>query len=320
MALLFYKWYLLCHYSVLFKKLKIDAINRHICVFMANLFLPVYYKLTSQNKEYRIANIQSDDILIGSLTSFPARIDKLWIVIESIMRQTRKPDRLLLWLSKEQFDNEESVPKSLLKLRSRGLEIVFVDDDLRSHKKYYYALKSISNVNLLTFDDDIIYPENAVEEVFTVWNNNKNLVVSRFASQIRFNANHRIEWYPTSDKDIMHPSSTNWIGSGGVTIYPASCFPALVLDKEVFMKGCKNADDVWTNLMFRCKGVKSIVTRTYCPLIEIVHLFKKVPRLCDFNMGDNNRQQLEYTLQYCEAHGFYPLNDLMKELDKDNTK
>lgn len=306
----FYKWYTLFTKIEFLRKIKIDAINRHACTHVANLIVPLAYRLFA--KEVKTDSIKSTTNvqLVGSLTSFPGRISKLWIVIESILRQTHKVDKLILWLSKDQFPNELSLPKSLLKLQSMGLEIRLVSGDLRSHKKYYYVLKEFPEATLITFDDDIIYPSNAVKEVYDVWQENQKCVVGRFSSQIHFDEFNRIIWTRTQVGDIMIPSNNNWIGSGGVTIFPAHCFPPFVLDSNAFMDGCKYADDVWLNLMYRSKGIKSIVTRTYCPLIEIKYYTKKSSKLCDLNIGDGNRKQIAFTRSFCKSHGVDPLHNL----------
>ena len=46
---------------------------------------------------------QSGEEVIVSLTTFPARISTVWITIETIFRQEVMPDRIVLWLAKEQF-------------------------------------------------------------------------------------------------------------------------------------------------------------------------------------------------------------------------
>src|SRR5699024_12638905 len=61
-----------------------------------------------------------------------------------LLRQTYPPDKIILWLAKEQFEGRNTLPNNLLDLEKRGLEIVFCDEDLRSHKKYYYAIKKFS--------------------------------------------------------------------------------------------------------------------------------------------------------------------------------
>ena len=306
----FYRWYTLFYKIDFMEKIKLDAINRHTCTHIANLIVPLSYRFFAKNIKNDSQKSPTNVQLVGSLTSFPDRICKLWIVIESILRQTKKVDKLILWLSKEQFPTELSLPKSLLKLRSIGLEIRLVEGDLRSHKKYYYVLKEFPEATLITFDDDIIYPSNAVKEVYDVWQKNQKCVVGRFSSQIHFDESNCIIWTRTQEDDIMTPSNNNWIGSGGVTIFPAHCFPPFVLDSNAFMEGCKYADDVWLNLMYRTMGVKSIVTRAYCPLLEVKYYTKKPSRLCDLNLGDGNRRQIAFTRSYCKLHGVDPLQNL----------
>ena len=75
-----------------------------------------------------------DEKIIVSLTSFPARIDCVGYSIKSLFNQTVKPDRIILWLATEQFENQE-MPELLETLKSKGLEIRFCED-LKSHKKY----------------------------------------------------------------------------------------------------------------------------------------------------------------------------------------
>lgn len=86
----------------------------------------------------------SEQVVI-SLTSFPARIKEVKYAIYSLLRQTYKPDQLVLWLGKEQFPHREAdLPPDLLKLRENGLTIRFVKD-LKSFKKLIPALQNYSN-------------------------------------------------------------------------------------------------------------------------------------------------------------------------------
>lgn len=57
------------------------------------------------------------------------------MVIETILSQSIKPDKVILYLSKVQFPRlEEDLPDSLLNMKARGLDIRFVEGDIRSHK------------------------------------------------------------------------------------------------------------------------------------------------------------------------------------------
>ena len=96
--------------------------------------------LLTQNKAEVGINLEPrDEMYVLSLTSFPGRIDDVWIAVECLLRQTFKPDKIILWLAIGQFPDKVT-PDSLKKLESRGLEVKFCEDDLRAHKKYSYIL------------------------------------------------------------------------------------------------------------------------------------------------------------------------------------
>src|SRR5690606_12332292 len=97
---------------------------------------------------------------IVTLTSYPARINDVWISIESIFRQIRKPDRVILWLAHDQFP-ERDLPESLIQLQGRGLDIRYCED-IRSHKKYYYTMQAYPTDIVITIDDDTYYPANTI--------------------------------------------------------------------------------------------------------------------------------------------------------------
>lgn len=82
--------------------------------------------------------------LIVSFTSYPARIYYLPYVVYSLLIQSVKPDKLILWLAKEQFPNlENDLPQSLLKLKNNGLTIKWCRD-IKSYKKLIPAVTRIS--------------------------------------------------------------------------------------------------------------------------------------------------------------------------------
>lgn len=57
--------------------------------------------------------------IIVSLTSWERRLEKVYLSIESLLRQSIKPDYIFLWLS----DKIESIPDSLQKTKLRGVDI-----------------------------------------------------------------------------------------------------------------------------------------------------------------------------------------------------
>ena len=93
--------------------------------------------------------------VIVNLTSFPERIKCVAQAIRSLQKQTIRVHKIILWLAKEQFANQE-LPETLTKLIGKDFEIRWCNEDLRPHKKYFYAFKEFSNSINITVDDDIL--------------------------------------------------------------------------------------------------------------------------------------------------------------------
>ena len=115
-------------------------------------------------KRVGIKKIKREQKIIVSLTTFPKRIDSVWITIETLLRQTVKPDEVILWLAKQQFDDLNVLPQKLLDLQRRGLTIRFCDD-LRSHKKYFYVMQEYPKDIIVLVDDDMFYPKDTINKL-----------------------------------------------------------------------------------------------------------------------------------------------------------
>ena len=229
-------------------RIKFYGTQRTIIKLLANIFVPIYLK-TSKCKSHKLANNQKSDLIV-SLTTFPARIDKMWIIIECMLRQSYKPDKIILWLSKEQFNNLGILPKSLLKLRNRGLEIELCDGDLRSHKKYVYTLRKFPNSHFITVDDDFLYPSSLIEELMIGYRKNTSSIYCHRA-HMTTNTNENLDSYKKWTKEFKGSSDSSnvFFTSGGGTFFPAHSLGKEANNEKVFMDICRLADDVWLNAM-----------------------------------------------------------------------
>ena len=124
---------------------------RRIVRYFSNKILPNYL---SKSKP---SNGRVEKNIILSFTSFPARISNVWQVVESIKRQSVLPEKIVLWLSLKQFPGGEGIPDSLLNEVDDLFEIRMVEDDIRSHKKFYYVMQEYPDKAFVTCDDDIYY-------------------------------------------------------------------------------------------------------------------------------------------------------------------
>lgn len=294
----------------IWEKTKINSLIRNFIRIACNITLPLYYNVNNFFFTHKIETSNATSgRLIASLTTFPARIGKLWIVIETIMRQKQKPDKLILWLSKDQFESFDEIPSKLQKLQKRGLEIVFCDGDLRSHKKYYYVLKEYPNDHLFTFDDDILYPSNTISSVMESAHHHPNCVIGRYSNHLTKKSNNEIVIDRMFSQPYVNtPSYSTFIGSGGGTFYPQGALPEIATRSEVFMDICKTADDVWLNTMCRFNNYPVVAIIDKCPLIEIYN--RRNVTLTSINQGDLNHLQLRKVREFCIANGKDPFATL----------
>lgn len=251
-----------------------------LIAWIANKTLPLYLHYTKSK------NLAIQENIVVSLTSFPARINYVWLTIETIKRQTIRPFKIILYLSKEQFPNQDNdLPQNLLNECDELFEIKFVDDDLRSHKKYYYAFQEYANKNVVTFDDDVFYESHILEYLYHSHKKNVGCIISSRACVINPKAKYHT-WVRPKEKNIQMANLLP-IGIGGV-LYPPLSYSQKIFDKKAIKEKCYKADDLWLNYMCRLQGSK-IVMIDWC-YGNITIDIKNNVTLYDSNIDENDQQ------------------------------
>jgi hypothetical protein len=248
LILSFYFWLPnLQHRTVLGK-----AFNRGLAKLIRiilDIWAPLYFRLNSQQ---RITDTSSGKNrpwkVVASLTSFPARIQQAYLSIECILRQSIKPDLVILWLSKDQFPKGvESLPKELKRQMQRGLDIRFCDEDLMSHKKYHYAIQLYPNDKVILFDDDLYYHRDTIKNLLHLHRLYPNSIAATRTHRMAFDSNGLrpySKWEHNYNEEI--PSLFLMHTSGSGTLIPGrSIFDDVFFDKKLLMDLSPKSDDVW---------------------------------------------------------------------------
>ena len=195
-------------------------------------------------------------MVIVSLTTFGRRLDSVPITIESLMQQTLKANKIVLWLD-ERLQGEE-IPLSLQNQEKRGLEIRYCKD-IRAYKKLVPSLRAYPEDAILTVDDDVIYPYNLIERFVREHRLDPHLILCSKHHRMKVGTDGRLASYKEWEKGspILDASIMNFpTGVGGV-LYPPHSLDPEVLNEKVFMEICSSNDDIWFKAMGMKKGTFS---------------------------------------------------------------
>ncbi len=204
-------------------------------------------------QEFGLNTEKRNPQIIVSLTSFPARINMVYRTINTLLNQTLKPDRLILWLAKEQFKDNE-IPKNLSDLQQFGLEIKFCED-LRSYKKLIPALREFPNDIIITADDDLYYQNDWLESLYSAYLKNPSCIYTRRACEVVNDGNY-FTIAPHYSNTNFKPSFTNQLMGGAGTLFPPNCLHVDIFDIDKIKKLIPTYDDIYFWAMAILKGTK----------------------------------------------------------------
>lgn len=233
--------------------------------------------------------------IIVSLTSYEERFNDLPITIYSLLNQSLKPDRIILWLSDKYKDLTE-LPYEITQYIKNGLEIRFVND-IGSYTKAIYAFKEFSGSIIVTADDDIYYPTDWLKKLY--------LSYIAHPEDIQVHRAHKVNLslpYEKWEKHVKEESARydNFLTGVGGVLYPPKCFSNEVLREDVFLKNAPNADDIWFWIMALVHNRKIRVVQNHIKTLIVTNLFRQMfsKTLYQQNRTGANDEQLKNLLKY----------------------
>lgn len=295
---------------------------------LVNKYLPMYYGMPL-NKYYGLNTIRRERKIVVSMTTFPARIDKVWLCVETLLRQSLKPDSIILWLSKEQFKGV-ILPDKLLEQQKRGLTIKFCEGDLKSHKKYYYSFLEYPNDIVVTVDDDVFYPQGLLAELYRMYKQNSNSICCTRARKIVFNSYHNVCTYNLWRTNPLFFTGPSYalcpIGVGGV-LYPPGSVNDEVFNIDAIIETCLRADDLWLKSMSLLCKTAVVKSKKYSGVFFLIE-GTQGESLFESNINQNDMQLKAICGRYgldlyklvSEAEGRYEDMRTREEFKADNLK
>ena len=235
----------------------------------------IKYKADNLGGYIGVNSIKRKVPLIVSLTSYKERFDDLPLVLYSLLKQSVKPDRIILWLSDEYNDLFE-LPYEITRFIKNGLEIKFVKD-IKSYTKIIYALKKFPDSIIITADDDIYYPKTWLEKLYYSYIKYPEDIQVHRAHRVYFNKDQILP-YEKWGKHVDEESARydNFLTGVGGVLYPPSCFTKEVFREDLFLKCSPNADDIWLWIMALLSNRKIRVVKNHIKNLYAVNFLAQI--------------------------------------------
>ena len=271
---------------------------RILLSYILGLILSLLYRIKPAKRLCPSANHPQ---LIVSVTSYGRRVAKvLRYPLLSILHQTRRPDRIVVWLDNDHF-SDENIPSYLRRMISEyGIEVKYCED-LKSYKKLVPSLREFPEDIIVTIDDDQVYDRHTLEELWNMHMEHPESIICPIAHVPVFESGN-LKPYFTWKLNVKHSDSRILfpVGAFGVLYPPHSLFSDAT-DSSLFTSLSPHADDVWFWFMglMNHRRVYIIGNWTCRPIDLAYQLIHRDDSLMKQNLLNNrNDVQIEAVLEH----------------------
>lgn len=248
-------------------------------IYLNKNYLDLFYK-------YRYMKVY------GSMTTIYSRQDYLLNTLISLKNQTYKVDKYYIWLSEEPHLKDKGFTNRII--NNDILTFINNNNDqfeirwtpnIGPYRKLLPLLKEKWNEDclILTFDDDIIYNKNLIENIIQDYNKHKCCIAYRGFTP-RINDLRFINFNYISDSTNIIPKSLiNFANSGVGTLTHPTFFHKtgnLIFDMNMITKLANTTDDIW---YYFCRIANNI--ETFLEYKPYYFNFKHMQKDCLFRIN-----------------------------------
>ena len=244
--------------------------------------------ILSGKRDPRVSGIKSD--IPVSLTSWPPRERTLPLVLLSMIEQAVSPSVVHVWLS----HNDQGMIKPRHKdfFAEHGVEF-HTTEDIVPHKKWLPLIEMGHESPFVIIDDDTYYPRNWFDALITEGIQFPEEIVAHRCHKIKANANHMPGPYLEWEKDIDHENEASHYlfptGCGGIMLRPEAISEDF-RRRDLLMKLCPLADDVWLKAAYIQSGFKCRKSHYYFPCLDYPETRPSGLAVKNVDQGQNDQQ------------------------------
>lgn len=256
----------------------LESVYGRYTVWCVSRRKPVYGLYTGLEREQQI---------IVSLASYQKRYETIGIVLKSLLFQTVKADRIIVWLDADIPENK--ITDEMEDFSRYGVEYRYTSDGIKAHKKYYYAMKEFPDENIITVDDDVVYPDNLIESLWNAHMQNPDCVCARRMHKMTFYRNGKLRPYLDWLWEFRSraPSCLYCPTGGSGILYPPHSLHEMVFNMERIKSCCLYSDDLWLKIAELKKGTRVAWAKNHLVLPESAP-FSQEDALYFSNMAGRN--------------------------------
>lgn len=243
-----------------------------------------------------------------SFSTFGMRLDWVEATIESIMEQTVKANRIVLWLD-ERRKKETKSTAHLIPLMDRGLEIRYCKD-IGPATKLIPSLEAFPDDLIITIDDDALYDYDLIDRLLRTHRRHPDAVCANFCHGIKIDRHGNPvtlwegDWKPEYGPDPLIVGQ----GVGGV-LYPPGAFGPEVFDVKTMQRLAPKADDLWFKATQLLNGTPVVAAKDSDKIKDILLILEHHPSnlsLSTYNLEMNqNDVQLKNLFDHYDLYKFY---------------
>jgi len=203
--------------------------------------------------------------IIVSLTSTFERSHLLFYTIQSLLRQTHKPDVLMVNISKNAYLRDSGFKETPEWLLHKEINVNYVENT-GSYRKLLPAIEnSSSNDIIVTADDDILYGQDWLKNLLEISEEETDSIVCCRARRIKENFFRNWQNYSNWGLITEKTKGVDILATGGAgAVYRKKLLDLDFINDEHFLKIAPTTDDLW----FRMASMRNNIPVVVCPQID----------------------------------------------------
>ena len=263
----------LCHDKtvILFDDTNLPHLDNLCSNYVRSGILKDYYfqeYLNEQKYKHRFFKINKKNPVYISLTSIFNNQDILIQTLQSIMKQTRLPDKIYLYLSEEPYildtgfkDKKITNSKLLKYINDNSIIHIKWVKNIGSYRKLLPLLKDKWDEDciIITIDDDTIYDNNLIENLINDYHKHKCVIGYRGFTP-SFDKLENFDYL--KHLELQHLSLYNFFtGKGGILYKPQFFHKThdLIFNDKIYLNTCPTGDDIWFYIVRMLNNVKGYI-------------------------------------------------------------